>query len=62
MTKKQKKQIHKIIIGAWDKIYSDVLTDKDKDKKGLVNKNICFEMEDMFKGFAAEFGLGGFGE
>jgi len=62
LTIKQRKQIEKAYIKVWDNIYENILTKENKGKKGIVNKNVLFEMEDIVKSHASEFGLAALGE
>ena len=58
LTDKQYKQIRKLYIKTWDKVYSTILTKEQKNKEGIVvNKSILFRMEEIVSAHANEFGL-----
>jgi hypothetical protein len=57
LTSKQAEQVDKILTKAWDNICDNVLTAKDKDKKGIVCFGVLLDVEQQINRFAAQFGL-----
>jgi len=62
LTSKQAELIDDILTKAWDDICDNVLTAKDKDKKGIVCFGILLDVERQINSFAAQFGLAALSE